>query len=169
MKITRDASVQVAQYWIAGQRNPDTEEILADNILFPRTLDVGSGSGAGFIKAIEAGLGAAQEHRNAEDDANTRRKGAAGLVAIRVQKVFEGTGPNGFPAILIDLLNGSSETVTAIEVQVSYLRQGNLLAQDPKCGGVVSIPPGGTGRVGCYKRAVQGTDRIAAQILDVRF
>lgn len=59
--------------------------------------------------------------------------------------------------------------VTGLRVQMSYMHGATVLAQDPSCAAPVSIAPGKAGQIACYKRAVQGANQIAAEIVDVQF
>lgn len=85
---------------------------------------------------------------------------ARALVPLRdleVRRAYEALSREGYFAIFVDIYNGGSVTLGDVQFAIEYLRDGRLVAADPGCGGAVEIPPGETGRLGCYKREIAGS------------
>lgn len=163
--ITYDAAMNVSQYRIPGERNPNWEAILADNSLFKRQEIPEDATGA---RALAAALEAYRTRESTREEQHDRARAAKTLRHLQLRRAFEAPTADGRVGVFLEIYNRGPRKVKGVAFAVDYLRGQQVVASDTTCGGPVRIKPNTTGVVGCYKKQVPGTSTWRVRVIDIQ-
>jgi Zn-dependent protease with chaperone function len=165
VRITSEAGHAVRRYWQPGRRHPHHREILADNVLYPRTRDDGYHPGAGIVRAASAVLDGFRVHRRASRSRDERLAAARDQSRVRVIGTWHAPTEQGEPGLVLDVWNGADRAVASLGLSLSYWSRGALLLIE-ECHGDVSIGPRSTRTLTCPRQGMDA-DRIEPLVIEV--
>ncbi len=168
MAATREAAVQVAQYYTPDEKNADWQTLLATNALYQRAAETPYAPGAGLGRAGAAAVDTWSRHERALQEEEQRKHVAAAFQAIQIIRAWEQPTADGHQGILLEVRNGTDRPVVELVISV-HVRGQQLLGTDNSCRAAVSIPAGQIGQMGCYKRQVAGATGLQPEIANVRW